>query len=879
MPQATKRIRCSDLKITDYPAELVAFEQDMADDIQKFMGIFLSWLPIGYGHLADDKQERTYQSTEQRRKALVKIKNQETLGLIDRFIDTILHKGNDASSSYGFFYADYGQAASTGKAKFKSQFVNLIIEGNNDKIKDSLEKNPNLAKIPLKQWKRLGFRKGDDAHNKIVWKEKVASIAANPDRGVSKQLREKLKLKCKRPHDRSYCILLMDVLIRQLRFQYEKYNVHIQDTADLEAQFAKQKTPLVELLIQFGDELYEANYGLSKYVLKNAIREIKSTEGSNVQIAIDTLKQSKYQAIIDAPYKDLMKAYDAWKLHLRLKKRKLYPTYPNLESRHRISFGLTGRGGFDIRCENNAIKVRIGQIEVTCSRSHYFGELHITPSTNCFLIDFAHKSKDKKGVLGNHIRGTVREIGLQKKLGGYYITVAYEVDVVSQHHELAQFFRKSEPESKDLHKLPSEFVAMAVDLNITNPITSTIAKVGKKIKGEIQALDYGWANLVESPKILASSGPRCSMLSKIGLDLRQLKGAIREYKAAKTKGEEISEKTKTWLLAQRGKKSESTRYLIQLKLATLNQKLKKVHFEMRKEGYNNLGEMIRLLDAKDQFASVIDSYERIHLKANETLPKVAKFDERRANFRQLVSRRFGAIIAKYAVEKQVNLVFVEDLETEFDGDNDNNSLSRIFAASSLLKCIEEALNKVQIEMVAVDKRGTSRTDPVSGLPTIRDEYNKCRSYAKRGNKIGVFDCDQAASLNVMIRGLGHSVVPYKFTAFDKDQFKKKGKETFIGKRLERSLKMKFGFSKGYFVEKGDEVVLMKRKPAKGVLHRTTIYWTPTSLITEDQQMARRKALEKEIKDLRGTKLKFDEFDLSPNGQKVYKAFSIDKILD
>jgi len=55
------------------------------------------------------------------------------------------------------------------------------------------------------------------------------------------------------------------------------------------------------------------------------------------------------------------------------------------------------------------------------------------------------------------------------------------------------------------------------------------------------------------------------------------------------------------------------------------------------------------------------------------LPKKAQFDTRRANFRKFILRRLAAELVKNTSD--CNVVFIEDLESNFDSDNDDNALT------------------------------------------------------------------------------------------------------------------------------------------------------------------------------------------------------------
>ena len=170
---------------------------------------------------------------------------------------------------------------------------------------------------------------------------------------------------------------------------------------------------------------------------------------------------------------------------------------------------------------------------------------------------------------------------------------------------------------------------------------------------------------------------------------------------------------------------------------------------MASEGYRNIAECVRLVETIDAYKSMISSYDRIHLKPGQKLLSKPFFDKTRINFKEFVLRRMCAKTAEYMSD--CNVVFFENLNFKFDSDNDNNSLLRLFSAATILKFMEEALQKKGIGFVEVDKSGTSKTDPVTASHGWRDKRNKQKLHVIRDGKHGWIDSDLAATLNILIR--------------------------------------------------------------------------------------------------------------------------------
>jgi hypothetical protein len=168
------------------------------------------------------------------------------------------------------------------------------------------------------------------------------------------------------------------------------------------------------------------------------------------------------------------------------------------------------------------------------------------------------------------------------------------------------------------------------------------------------------------------------------------------------------------------------------------------------------------------------------------------------------------------------------------------------------------LEKAGIAVVKVAKDGTSQVDPVTGEIGYRDGNHL---YVIRDGKLGWVPADPAASLNILIRGLNHSVSPYKIRAIGLDS-----KEE-LGKRASRFLKVKYGGT--YFVQNEAGIMVVKKpKGEENVLHNVPVYFHGGKLSTVEQHLAEIEA----IKHLVEIGTPCTEFSLTDCGEQGYMAF-------
>jgi len=515
---------------------------------------------------------------------------------------------------------------------------------------------------------------------------------------------------------------------------------------------------------------------------------------------------------------------------------------------YQIPFGLTGRGmKFEIHSSKEDVRVKIKDSEIVCSHSHYFHNLKVENGKNKFDITFCHKLRDrKKEVYGDIIKSEVKEIKILNKDGEYYLYLPYTINYSEDNFKLQNFFMTASPKSslamKDgkcelvtpiKGKKPEVLVFDSInvagfDLNLSTPITVTNAHWPIKPQQTVS-------------NILCSDTPLSKRIKTLSNTFVKLTDCMRSYKKSVRLNVPLVKEDVDWITAE-ANVSGSLRYQLQVIMTKLKKKERKIKHECRRNGHNNLSENVRLLELMDASFSLHKCYININAHDRKNCVYALVNDERK-NFRDFVSKQFGSIVARHCKATKVNVAFLEDLDFRGDFDNDTNSLSRLFAAGQLKKSIYMALEKVGIGCVFVPYAGTSRTDPVSADFGDRDKLDKTKLYVIRDDVVGKIHSDLAASLNVLLVGLSHSIVPYKFW-MNKDGKIKDGKriKTFLAKR-------KFEFPKNY---------------------SGWVYVTPSGLCTEEQK----KAFVARIKHVLLTTTHCQNFDINGSGITTYKAFTV-----
>jgi len=866
--------RAQSVKASHCDTAVMEFYDSIQTDYRTFLPKLHTWLGIGYGVLDPVTEEIEYVHPEESarlRKAAAPGGEDEVVA----YMKMLLDGGTDASSGYNIFYTDY--ASNGAKLGQKIQFILSIKDLNDKELKEKL-KNKQFSQLSFEEWREIGEQAQTEEDVKRLWVS-LKSRLTMPQRTIGTQVRRFLNASCAQPSQAGYCRSLWTMLSRQLRSLHGKYEEHLTVTATIREKGENLKNEFFPVICELAAELETKNYGLTKRVLRQAVKEILTPpkKPSNVQVIVDTLKQEKYKALVETTPVLRMKALAAWKIQEQLRRRKVYPLYPRIDRDYKIPIGQGGLIGFSIESRGREIIVNVNGIgNIVCKPSNYFHDLKFTPLLNSqktligYTMEFRHKYAGRKApsTYSPVVHGVVKEIGLQKRDGEMFVTFPFMVPHDDTNFQIARFFATAEPDLKKFN-LPDEFVAAGIDLNISNPICIAKARVGRKLNGPLEALDYGRGALISEPYVAAPDTSRCRKLMDLRNEAVAIRDAIREIKGSQATGTPISEETWNWLLETK-RRSELPRHLIENKIAKLSKSLSKLHHTLRSEGYKNIAEMIRLLDAKDKYASLIDSYERIHLKPGETLPKQRKFDTRRANFRTHVLRRIAAAIVTAC--KDCNVVFVEDLQSNFDVDNDNNSLMRLFSPNTMLKHIKLALEKAGIGFVEAAKDGTSKTDPVTGSVGSRCEFDKQKLFVERNGQVGWIDSDLAACLNVLIRGLGHSVCPYKMYLREEVKVDENSPkvEKELGVRQQRFLKLRYGTVKIKYVLDPDGTIRAVKKLTKTDVPISKEFVYVHGPVMRLQTVQR--AEEERIKQLAKANGKAPQFGLKSLGEQHFNNF-------
>jgi hypothetical protein len=475
--------------------------------------------------------------------------------------------------------------------------------------------------------------------------------------------------------------------------------------------------------------------------------------------------------------------------------------------------------------------------------------------------------------------------------------------------------------------LSDTIVVSGVDLNIRNPVAICTVKINKNGVGSFHALDYGCGELIRKPFFAAADGPRIQRLIYLNKDCSKLIDAIREYKSAYHNyifGVEqefkISDETMSWLLTAKVSKktyqrianpNDQMQFYAKMKLERTIERLKKIylgrndmpipirvpvvdtirpyieakinkirrllgriHKEQRATGYKDISYMIQLLSTSDKYHSLIQSYQRIHLLPNESLPRRVTINTKRQNWRLFVSRKIAACIV--AGVSDSDLVFLENLSSNYDSDNDNNSLSRLFCGPTLIKIIKQALNKVGIACLQINKDGTSKTDPLTGMIGYR--ANKNNLVVKRNDTYVRIDADLAAATNILLKGLSHNICPYKFrikpSEISPEQKTDDSEVLDNSKRITRFFKEHLRITKPIFIQDTTGIKVVKKATKKDlVLSDAYVYFRCGCFFTyEEHRRQEAEINENECKD--GKYALLPMTDVTPDGIRIYENFRV-----
>lgn len=457
------------------------------------------------------------------------------------------------------------------------------------------------------------------------------------------------------------------------------------------------------------------------------------------------------------------------------------------------------------------LNVKINNIEnFKLYKSHYLGNAKFTEEDRGYTVRFCHQVKTRNQEHRNYnkeIQGKLKQLGLVKQNNEFYINLSISIEENKVNNDIKYFMQSADLKKIEinLEKTPDEMTFASVDLNISNPITATKAKFYKNDHSKpLKSFGYGSGEFIEHPTFLVENGIHNNKIIKITNDCYMLKKIIKNFKQIKNHNAKFEFiKKEIDFLKIENENLNQLRYKIQSQIKIIKNQLANYSELLRKTGYNNLADCIRLLEAKDMYASLISSYERIHLLPGKSMPQKKKFDNTRANFRKLITRKLAYKIVDYAHD--CNAVFVEDLN--FDSDSDKNYLLRLFHCQTLLKFIEEGLNKRGIAMILTDKNGTSKVDPVTGELGYRDKKDKSKLYVKRNDKIVYIDSDLAACVNIMLKGTNHSICPYNFLLSNDEESDKQRIKTFkklTGKDIPKSKERIYCFHPDKFISQSEK---------------------------------------------------------------------------
>lgn len=877
-------IRTGNLKSKQIDDSVNSWYDDLQKDYRYYVNLFFGWMAIGYGRNADDGILYTSKEEAEKLRSL-SIGDPKKEELVIDFINLLLKGGTTASSCYNVFYTQY---KSSGKAKLtqrKKDFIALLPSLSKEKIEECVKADTQLSSISIEDWLEYGRK---NLRQSEIWDE-VSPKLASTERSLGADLRLSFGLSCCRPTDCDYCRILIEIVGRDLRSIFEKYNNHLLETDEIKLSMVPKIGPVYDSICCLAAELELKGSGLTKYVLTKGVEHVRTETGqkSNIRVAVEEMRKQKYRTLVESSSSQLLLAYDGWRTKVKLEKRKLYPCFNPDRNDYKIPVGQGSIGRFNMSIENSGdVLIEIeGVGKIRCAGSCYFSDLAAGEIRNKnqrvgYSLNFRHKSisKAKKAAkakphVGEQITGVLKEIGLLHNESGFFVSFPYTIEHDEENFKIAEFFMSASAKSENIKKLPDKIVVGAIDLNMSNPVAAVKAVVYRDDKnGQFNALDYGSGDLSKKPFMLVPNGPRIGDLIKIRNHAHLVIDAIREWKESNLTQDDVCEETRNFLTSCGCTKSPSTRYLIQSWVKVIISQLNAIKFEMRAEGYRDCADNIRLLDAMDRCQSMIESYDRIHLKPGQKIVKVASFDRTRQNFRDFVLRQLASKIANEM--KDCNVVFGEDLDFKFDSDNNNNALLRLFSAATLLKYIAEALEKIGVGFVKVAKNGTSLTDPVTSCPGWRDKANKSKLYVVRNKKLGWINSDLSAALNILIQGLNHSVCPYKF--YVKEFDKKPDDKKPIGKRLERYFKLSFGTSVPKFVEddKGG-IVCVKKIDSQNRLMNKYVYAYSSRIITSEHH----KEMVDKIKQLAMDNPNCKEFDATCESQGRYKNFALKEVHD
>jgi len=899
--------RCQNLAILEMREEVADYYADLQADYRHYLPLMILWGQNGF--MEPDETGLNFSAVLP---STAKTRCENRYGA-QIAADLKLIADDLPSSLYAIFTNDYQPLTGVKKVGDRWKFVTSLNTVSDEefakKVKPLLR---DYKGVTEEQWRRFREERVAGKTADQVWDD-LDSILRNPTLAALKKIHDKHMFRVKRPESKLYC----DALAHMLSSSYDSWK-KINEARQLELQAMRDEqqgllankttNSLYNLVCEFADELESQNYGLTRRIFFIARKEWED-EKSHYLPVIKLLVTEKYLPLLQADNKTVSPAVKAWDICSTLKQRSPYIRFVPPTKDYPIPFGQTGRGHkFTLKEEAGKVCFLVPGLtkdEMPLSGSHYFSSLRIDKVGTDFKISFRHKTKirSKKSarvtVKQPRINGTVTEVGILRRNGKFFLRVAYKIAYPQHNIDLKSYFASAAPSTQKLELLPAQMRVAGVDLNISDPIVVSKADIFKgEDGGPLSVLDYGSGKVVGEPVIICKDTSRAGKISSLATKCRTLRDVIRNFRHSLHQGTPLPSKSLEFLqevpVAQEDLKSPSPRYLIQTWIKYIRTEMKRLHYKVWLDGYCHTSEAMRMLDLVDQVAFLMKSYENIHVKPGHKIPKKTTAslkirETSRTRFRLHVSRLVGARVVRACEDCQ--MIFLEDLSTGFS-EGSNNSLARLFSAGQLKNSIVMAAEKVGKAVVFVCKDGTSIKDPVFGLHGLRPSKktpgippDKKRLYVRRDGKIGYINADQAASLNVLLVGLSHSVAKYKFFVKDgklqddEEVAAQQGKKPRkIGVRLERLLKMNFDTpARLFFSLEKDQVVPCYE--ATETPYTGWVYVYHDRLLTTRQRDQQVNQLAQEVKDLLRDGVKIPKWDVIPDCDNSCLGFSPCLVLD
>lgn len=769
------------VKIKSADLEVIKFIQDLDEDSRKNFPILFEMSCLGYANIDDRDNVIDYVYPEQVRDNL----NNKYCEKITDITDGIERLRHGDSSFYAIYSTKYKKKNTTNC--FLLDWYVQVYNKKGDLSKNiqtwiDRDKTATKHRVPLQEWIEIfsechnavsaidtngkNKKKLDadrkQAASKVFLNHNLNTRLVNDKSGNSIKLRPFLE-QCKRPEHTIYTKILAKSQVDFFQGLFEKEKTKLKEFAEKELSITckKQKidAKIYKVFSDFIQEMYDLGSGISGKVLECLFNG--KYDNPTTKLANELLNKKYANVIIElfSSKEVLFKYFKIWKEENHFKGLRKYAAKPNLTKPP-----MYGIENFKIRVlENKDIEIIMPHIgKITCYPSDYFGDISFVRDEKNYNVEFHRKYRTKKQVKnGLKISGVLKSIGLQTRDGELCVNLPINIKVIER--SSLQLFLQSAQLKKVcdyLDLIPQSFVALAVDLNINDPISGVIVDAKKgDFTGQLPVWKYGSATITKGPYFLAKSGERCDEICKLISQINKLKSDIRDFKITRI-----------------GKSQEEisvARNDLQKRMRIIREAEKAIKTSLHNDGYRNIGESIQLLRLYDALRDMKKSYQSICL-INNGQKTFLTFNNKRSELRKLINRRIAFCIAETAYQNKCDVVFIEDLESVYDRDLGSNSITRLLNANTLKKEIQRALDIRGIILIEVDKAGTSQTfydaksqQSVFGLrprwKEIKDHgWSKSDLYLPVGDKLVCVNSDLSACLSVMMKGLGHSVEKFKF---------------------------------------------------------------------------------------------------------------------